>query len=415
MADVKVQTNQEEMNLEEILSTPGAESVLIPEKEKPSIFTRPENVNLDALSIDKEEEDKEEEEEENKDKTKTPESKEKVNEELEQVLEEEEEEEEETEQTRGRKKLDKSGLNSVIGKLIEKGSLFAFDDDKPLEDYTEKDYEELLEANFQEREKKIREEVPAEFFDALPQELQYAAEYVMKGGSDLKTLFKVLGQVEETKQLDPKRPEDSEIIVRKYLSAINYGTPEEIEDEIDRLKDKEELMTKASQFKPKLDVKEQEQVAKKIAERDAFNQKQQKMAQNYMNNVYETLKKGELAGIKLDKKTQGLLYSGLVEPSYPTLSGKNTNLLGHYLEKYQYVEPNYALIAEALWLLSNPEEYRSKIREKGKTESSVETAKKLRTAQQEKENANTEIDKTETKVRKISRSSNNGFFKRPGF
>lgn len=412
MKDATVQVDQVEMDLEDVLGTPGAENVLIPETEKPSIFSRPGNNKLSALNIDKEEEEEEkkEDQEEKKDEVKA---------ELKELLEddikdeEEEELEDNTKSAAGRKKLDKSGLTSVVNKLIEKGQLFAFDDEKPVDEYSEKDFEELLEANFQEREKKIRDEAPEQFFEALPTELQYAAAYVAKGGTDLKGLFKVLSQVEETKALDPTKPEDSEQIVRKYLSTITWGTEEEIEDEINRIKDKEELLVKATQFKPKLDAKEQEQVAKRLADRDAHNAKQQKAAQAYMSNVFETLKVGELAGIKLDKKTQAQLYTGLIEPSYPSMSGRKTNLLGHLLEKHQYVEPNYALIAEALWLLSNPEEYRAKIAEKGKTQSTNETVRKLKVAEQEKENANTEIEKNETKVRKIPRS-NTSFFKRPG-
>jgi hypothetical protein len=33
--------------------------------------------------------------------------------------------------------------------MIEEGALVPFDDDKPLEDYTTKDFSELFEANFQ--------------------------------------------------------------------------------------------------------------------------------------------------------------------------------------------------------------------------------------------------------------------------
>jgi hypothetical protein len=41
--------------------------------------------------------------------------------------------------------------------MIEEGALVPFDDDKDLEEYTTKDFRELFEANFQERENKIRE------------------------------------------------------------------------------------------------------------------------------------------------------------------------------------------------------------------------------------------------------------------
>ena len=63
------------------------------------------------------------------------------------------------------------------------------------------------------------------------------------------------------------------------------------------------------------------------------------------------------------------------------LTGKNTNLLGHLLEKYQFVEPNYTLISEALWLLSDPESYKAKIMEKGAIKNTEATVRKLKTEQ----------------------------------
>ena len=66
-----------------------------------------------------------------------------------------------------------------------------------LEEYTTKDFRELFEANFQEREAKIRQDTPKEFFNSLPEELQVAAKYVADGGTDLKGLFRTLAHVEE--------------------------------------------------------------------------------------------------------------------------------------------------------------------------------------------------------------------------
>ena len=85
--------------------------------------------------------------------------------------------------------------------------------------------------------------------------------------------------------------------------------------------------------------------------------------QKYIENVYNTLEKGELNGLKLDNRTQNMLYAGLVQSNYPSISGKQTNMLGHLLEKYQWVEPRHDLIAEALWLLADPDSYKSKIKE----------------------------------------------------
>ena len=100
-----------------------------------------------------------------------------------------------------------------------------------------------------------------------------------------------------------------------------------------------------------------------------------------MKNVYETLKGGAINDVKIDKKTQAMLYNGLVQPAYPSVSGKNTNLLGHLLEKYQFVEPNYGLISEALWLLQDPNGYKAKIMDKGAQKTIEKTVRKLKTEQ----------------------------------
>jgi hypothetical protein len=298
--------------------------------------------------------------------------------------------------------------------MIEEGSLVPFDDDKSLEEYTTKDFRELFEANFKEREDKIRESTPREFFEALPQELQYAAKYVADGGQDLKSLFRTLAHVEEMRQLDPSNDYDQAEIARQYLYATNFGSPEEIEAEINDWSDLGRLEQKAQQFKPKLDKMQDEIVARQLAEQEYKKEQQQEQARAYTENVYNTLSVGDLGGVKLDKKVQSMLYSGLVQPNYPSISGKPTNMLGHLLEKYQFVEPRHDLIAEALWLLADPDDYKGKIREQGSKAAVEKTVRQLKTEQSRKltssNQENEETRRTTSKPqRTISRPSNNLF------
>ena len=122
-------------------------------------------------------------------------------------------------------------------------------------------------------------------------------------------------------------------------------------------------------------------VAQKLQEQELKKKQQENASQAYMKNVYETLKGGAIGDIKVDKKTQAMLYNGLVQPTYPSVSGRNTNLLGHLLEKYQFVEPNYGLISEALWLLQDPSGYKAKIMDKGAQKTIEKTVRKLKTEQ----------------------------------
>ena len=191
-------------------------------------------------------------------------------------------------------------------KLIEKGLLFPLDDGKKLEDYSQADWEELLEANFKEREDKLLEEVPATFYESLPNELKRAYEYVANGGTDLKNMFKALAAAEEVKELDPGSIDGQESIVRSYLQATNYGTAEEIEEEIEALKDRGDLETKAERFKPRLDQMQEQIIKAKIEQQEKAKQQQEAQAKLYQENVYKALEKGELNGVKLDNKVQNV-------------------------------------------------------------------------------------------------------------
>ena len=313
----------------------------------------------------------------------------------------------------GRPSLTKNGLIELTNKLIEQKLLVPFDDDKKIEEYTAKDFEDLFVANVNEKEKKIRQEIPAEFFKSLPHELQYAAKYTFDGGTDLKGLFRTLAAVEEVKSLDPRNPADQKQIVRSYLQAINFGTPDEIEEEIIDSEDSEKLQEKALKFKPKLDNLSEKQVQYQLQHQEKLKVAQQEQAEIYMENVYRTLEPAELNGLKLDKKTQNSLFAGLVQPNYQSVSGKPTNLLGHLLEKYQFLEPNHALVAEALYLLSDPEGYRAKVKEGGKKEAITETIRSLKTEEKAKiASRNESDDDKKDKIKKdaITRPGKN-FFK----
>ena len=296
--------------------------------------------------------------------------------------EEEEDVEESKVETRGRKPI--NGFTDVINKMVKSERLFAFDDDKPLDEYSAKDIEELLEANLEERANQVRRETPKQFFDALPNELKVAAQYVANGGTDLKSLFKTLAQAEETFEIDASSEAGQERIITEYLTNTEYGTPEEIAEEIEIWKDLGKLEQQAMKFKPKLDKMQEKVVAQRLQQQELKQKQQAEASKQYMNNVYHTLKDGNLGNMRLDKKTQALLYNGLVQPAYPSVSGKNTNLLGHLLEKYQFQEPNYTLISEALWLLADPNGYKSRIMELGAKQSTEKTVRKLKMEQANK-------------------------------
>ena len=372
---IETKVEKVDVNLDEIFNgAPGADSITLPEEEskKPNVFSRKDNVDLsfiDKPAEEKTEEDTEEVEPTIAETAKAEEKKEEKKidtvskEQIDEILGDDQAEEVEEEKTetkkRGRKAI--TGVSDVFKKLIDDEKILAFDDGKDIEEYTAKDWQELIQANLDERANAVRRETPKQFFESLPQELQIAARYVADGGQDLKGMFKALSVVEETRDLNVKTEKDQEHIIREYLGATGYGTQEEISEEIEVWKDLGKLETQANKFKPKLDKMQEKVVARKLQEQDMKRKQQEQASQNYMQNVYNTLKDGKVGDIKVDKKVQSLLYNGLVNPAYPSINGQNTNLLGHLLEKYQFVEPNYNLVTEALWLLADPNGYKAQI------------------------------------------------------
>jgi len=417
MEQTEVKKNVE-VNLDEIFNgAPGADSITLPEEnssKKPSMFSRPENIDLSFVDEPKEEVKEETADTADTEKIKEPETpvvaeggaipeaKEKVTkDEIDDILNdglELAESEDEKSTAKGRKRIE--GMSDVFKKMIENEEIIPFDDDKELDDYSAKDWKELIKANMDERANKVRRETPKQFFDSLPSELQTAAKYVADGGQDLKGLFSALASVEETRELDLNSEQGQAHIIREYLSATGYGSAEDIQEEIEIWKDLGKLKKQASKFKPKLDKMSEAVVARKLKEQEMKQAQQRKASEDYMQNVYNTLKGGKIGEMKVNKKTQSLLYNGLVNPSYPSISGQNTNLLGHLLEKYQFVEPNYDLVSEALWLLADPKGYKEQIMTKGENKAVEKTVRKLKSAQSSRNASSTGVEPKETKTTK---------------
>ena len=419
--NVQTSVQQVDLDIDSWLGAPGADSIVTPTTEdkkdqKPNIFSQGK---FDTNFLD--------EDDDNADDDKDPADDKKVEDPaaakdfIDNLVDVDDDQDNDDDQSTkskgGRPKTEKSGLVEFLKKRIESKEMFAFDDydesKQSLEDYLsglgEKDVEELWQANIDNLKQEVAAKTPQEFFESLPEELQYAAKYVADGGQDLKGLFQALAQVEQVRQLDPTDENDQEGIVKSYLQATGFGTEEEIEEELTTWKDLGVLEKKAKQFKPKLDQMQEEFVQSQLAEQESRKQQQEQAAEAYMKNVFEALRPAEINGLKLDKKTQAQLYSGLVQPNYPSISGRPTNQLGHLLEKYQFVEPNYPLIAEALWLLSNPEEYRQNLVKQGKNQAVEQTVRQLKTEQARK-NVSTYQEEDENRSRKIARPTN--IFKR---
>lgn len=300
---------------------------------------------------------------------------------------------------------------STIQKLIDDNVLFGFEgeDNKKISEYTDEDVKELIKANIEYQTEQGVKEATQNMFDSLPPEMQAAFDYVQNGGKDIKGMFKALSETVETRDLDPEKVEDQKKIIREFYTMTNWGSIEDIEEEITSLQDKGDLKKKAMQFKPKLDASRQDVINKRIENQRRVDEQRRKQAETYAKSMYDTLSKPTLCGVKIDDNVRNKLYSGLMNANYPSITGQKTNMLGYLLEKYQWVEPKHDLIAEILWHIADPDSFKKAIASNVEKQTLEDTVRKLKTEEASgRKPASQPEERTAPKLRRNA----GGFFSR---
>jgi hypothetical protein len=258
--------------------------------------------------------------------------------------------------------------------LVEKGILAGFEDDSPIK--SKEDLEKLIEGNKKAWVEEATAKVVEEQLDSLPDEVKLIVDYAKNGGQDFKTLFTLMSQNHELRSYDIEKPEDQRAIVRNYYTAQGW-TEDEVEEEVINLVESEKLGSQASKLKPKLDKMNADLIAEQTELQEKREAQKKQMSQFMTRNVVETVQKGQLGDIKLSKEEQQDIYNALVKEQYQSLGGK-TNRLGALLDKIQYIEPNYELLAKVTMYLSDPVGFEKKLREAVKTEVTAQTVKKIK-------------------------------------
>ena len=287
-----------------------------------------------------------------------------------------------------------SNLNTAVSELIKEGLLFGFDGEEEIKSV--EDLKELIQANKEEWKKEALENELDEVFSALPEDLQYAVDYVKNGGRDLKALFKVLAQTQDIKGFDVGT--DQKEITRTYLEYTKFGTPEEIEEQIAEWEDMDLLDKKAEQFKPKLEKLQEKVVQEELAKQEEVKKYQKQLIKNYFDGVTEALQDKNLNGITISRDEQATIYEDLTANNYvSSRTGQPINYLGKFLEHITWDEPNYKMLAELTLFAKNPEKYREKIRASVKATEAENTVRKLKTAQGGLKPSTTPVEEEQTK------------------
>ena len=281
--------------------------------------------------------------------------------------------------TPGRKKA----LTEAMTKLVNKGVITLFSDQPDIETYTIDDYEELIETNIASKINETAKNAPLEIFNKLDPKLQSVIAYSLDGGKDIVSVLKTVTRSQEVAELSLENEDDQERIVREHLRSIDYGDNESIEDEIASIIDRGELEKKATTFKPKLDEKQAKILKQKLDDQELKTKQAKEASEKYSDTIFKVLDNPTLNGIPLNGRDQTMLYYGLTDSTqYEDRNGNPTTALGHLIEKYQFGEDaNPSILAEALLLMSDPDEYRDRIISIGKQKQDSKTVRKLKTAE----------------------------------
>ncbi len=291
----------------------------------------------------------------------------------------------------GRPKTEKNALVSYLASKIEANE-FGIPDDAPydaakqtlpeyLSSLPEKDLHAYLDANIKAQVDDIRETTPKEFYDSLPEELQYLAAYVADGGQNLKGVLQAMTRVEEVRAMDPAVEADQVPIVRAYLQSSTKLTQDQIAEQIEEWKEGDKLEKRAREFKPQLDEMQKEQVVAYQKQQQEVNKQRQELQKFYATNVYKALENNELAGVKLDKKFAREIADNMISTAPSPYDGRPVNWLGYGLDKCQFTEPDYEAVMLASWILNNKPAALEAIRQQGATQQTEKVAKLIKMGQ----------------------------------
>ncbi len=271
----------------------------------------------------------------------------------------------------------KEEFASAISELIKEGIIFGFEEG---EANSIEDIKELIKANKEEWKKEVISEELDAVFESLPEDLQYAVEYVKSGGRDLKSLFKILSQTQEVKSMEVGK--SSKDIAKTYLEYTKYGTAEEIAEQVGEWEDLELLDKKAELFKPKLEKLHEQMVQDELKKQEEVKVYQKQLIKQYFDGVSVALQDKNLNGLVINKEEQASLYTDLTENNYTSSrTGQPINFLGKFFETITWDKPDYKMLAELTLFAKNPEKYKEKIMNMGKLASDESTVRKLKTAQ----------------------------------
>jgi hypothetical protein len=200
--------------------------------------------------------------------------------------------------------------------------VFTKDDDD--EDVAISTPEEFLER-FQAEKKKGAIEVVNNFIGQFGEDYQQAFDAIFVKGVDPKEYFGTYNNIESFAEMDLANENNQVAIIKQALNDQGFD-PEDIETEVERLKNYGDLETVATKHHKVLVKKEAQKLAQLEQRAEVELQQKAAIKNQYIQNVQtilgEKLKAKEFDGIPLNPKIAGELQDFLLVDKYKTNSGE---------------------------------------------------------------------------------------------
>lgn len=187
---------------------------------------------------------------------------------------------------------------------------------------------------FKEEKRKGAIEMVDQFLGQYGQDYHEAFEAIFVKGMNPREYYSVAAEIEDFSTMDLTKESNQEMVIRTTLQQQGFEK-EDIEGEIEKLKNYGDLGITAERHHKVLVKKQSQLLAQKQAEAQARQQEKLNMKQNYINNVTtvlnEKIKQKEFDGIPLNPKLANELQDFLLVDKWKTATGETLTDFDRYI------------------------------------------------------------------------------------
>lgn len=270
-------------------------------------------------------------------------------------------------------RLDESA-QKLFNKLIADKHIFGFQDGK-IE--TEKDIQDLLDANINHKVEAIRNEAIQGAIQSLNPAMQAVLNYAqyVEDPSEILPFLTANSNVKQIGTLDETKPLDQERIVRERMK-LNGDSEDLIAAEIQDLKDRGKLEERAKTYKPHLTQYYERQAQQLLQQRQQEEQTYIATVQKNEQSIRGILDAPDFEGVKLKAAHKGVVYELLAVPREQYGGG-----VGIYavIDKL-FMDGKFDKLAKVALLLGDEKGFEDVFSTKAKMAASDRTIRALNTA-----------------------------------